>query len=157
MAEGHGGIVMGSEVSGNVRYVFAENCIMDSPNLDRAIRIKSNSLRGGQVSNIYARNILVRQVKEAVLKINMFYGNERGDSIPAVHDIYLENIISDRSKFGIWIDAYPEKPVKNLYLIDCSFDNVVKDNYIRNVSQPHLENLKINGKTVTLPIPQSGI
>lgn len=155
MAEGHGGIVVGSEVSGNVSNIFAENCIMDSPNLDRAIRIKSNSLRGGHVSHLYARNILVRQVKEAVLKINMFYGNERGDSIPYVHDIFLENIISDKSKFGIWIDAYAEKPVKNLYLIDCSFDNVNKDSYIRNVSQPHLENLKINGKTVTMSTSQS--
>lgn len=36
MKDGHGGVVIGSEMSGNCRNVFAENCVMDSPNLERA-------------------------------------------------------------------------------------------------------------------------
>lgn len=47
MLDGHGGVVIGSEISAGVRNVFVENCIMDSPNLERAIRIKTNSKRGG--------------------------------------------------------------------------------------------------------------
>ena len=47
MIDGHGGVVMGSEISAGVRDVFVENCTMSSPNLDRVIRIKTNSKRGG--------------------------------------------------------------------------------------------------------------
>ena len=56
MKEGHGGVVIGSEISGGVKNVFAENCEMNSPDLDRAIRIKTNSIRGGTIENIFVRN-----------------------------------------------------------------------------------------------------
>ncbi|MHC4545184.1 MAG: glycosyl hydrolase family 28 protein, partial [Planctomycetota bacterium] len=74
MKDGHGGVVMGSEMSGGVRNVFVEDCTMDSPNLDRALRIKTNSVRGGFVENIYMRNVSIGQVGDAVLKINFYYG-----------------------------------------------------------------------------------
>src|ERR1017187_6047891 len=38
MKDGHGGVTMGSECSGNIRNVFAQDCQMDSPNLDRVFR-----------------------------------------------------------------------------------------------------------------------
>src|SRR5262249_5222835 len=47
MKDGHGGVVMGSEISGGCRNVFVEDCSMDSPHLDRALRFKSNARRGG--------------------------------------------------------------------------------------------------------------
>ena len=47
MKDGHGGVVIGSEISGGVRNVFVERCRMDSPQLDRALRLKTNSVRGG--------------------------------------------------------------------------------------------------------------
>ena len=78
MKEGHGGVVIGSEISGGVRNVYAENCEMSSPNLERAIRIKTNAIRGGVIENIFVRNIKVGQVKEAVIKINYYY--EEGDA-----------------------------------------------------------------------------
>jgi polygalacturonase len=46
MKDGHGGVVIGSEITGGARNIFAEDCYMDSPNLDRALRIKTNSMRG---------------------------------------------------------------------------------------------------------------
>ncbi len=62
MKDGHGGVVIGSEVTGGCYNVFAENCEMNSPNLERALRIKTNSKRGGTIKNIYIRNIEVGQV-----------------------------------------------------------------------------------------------
>ena len=53
MADGHGGVVIGSEISGGCRNVFVENCEMDSPNLDRVLRLKTNTCRGGVTENIY--------------------------------------------------------------------------------------------------------
>ncbi|MEO8367994.1 MAG: glycoside hydrolase family 28 protein [Candidatus Solibacter sp.] len=38
MKDGHGGVTMGSECSGDIRNVFAQDCTMDSPNLDRVLR-----------------------------------------------------------------------------------------------------------------------
>ncbi len=58
---------------GNVRNVFVENCDMDSPNLDRAFRFKSNARRGGAVENIFVRKIDIGRVAEAVLTIDFLY------------------------------------------------------------------------------------
>ena len=62
MKDGHGGVVIGSEVSGGARRIFAEQCRMDSPNLDRALRIKTNSVRGGYVEGVFMRDCTVGQV-----------------------------------------------------------------------------------------------
>ena len=57
MKDGHGGVTLGSEMSGGIRNVFVEDCVMGSPNLDRAIRLKSNSTRGGYLENLFVRNV----------------------------------------------------------------------------------------------------
>lgn len=77
---------------------------MDSPNLDRAIRIKTNSVRGGVLENIFVRNLTIGEVSEAVLKINFYY--EEGDAgkyTPSVSNIVLENITSKKVllQFGL--------------------------------------------------------
>jgi polygalacturonase len=145
MVEGHGGVVIGSEISGNVSYIFAEDCYMDSPNLERAVRIKSNSLRGGIVEHLYVRNIEVKQVKEAILLIDMFYGNERGSNIPVVRNISLDNIKSYKSEYGVYIKACSESPAKNIFLSNCSFDDVKKNNILENVAIINFKNVMING------------
>ena len=77
MKNGHGGVVIGSEISGGYRNLFVENCQMDSPLLDRVIRIKTNNCRGGIIENVYVRNVEVGECKEAVLKINLYLRSER--------------------------------------------------------------------------------
>ena len=151
MKEGHGGVVMGSEISGGVRNVFAENCLMDSPNLDRAIRIKTNAVRGGTVESIYVRNIKVGQVKEAVLKINFYYEEgENGVFIPTVKNIHLDNINSLKSPYAIWIKAFDDSPVMGLHLKDCQFSNVEKKNIIENVKDLTMESVFINGEEISI-------
>ncbi|MCA1565951.1 MAG: hypothetical protein LC803_10000 [Acidobacteria bacterium] len=66
----HGGTGIGGEISGNVRNVFVENCRMDSPNLDRVLRFKSNALGGGVLENVFLRNVQIGRVAEAVLTID---------------------------------------------------------------------------------------
>src|ERR1043165_6238828 len=80
MKDGHGGVVIGSEISGDCRNVFVENCKMDSPNLERALRFKSNAQRGGVLENIFMRNVEIGRVAEAVLTIDLIY--EEGDKGP---------------------------------------------------------------------------
>lgn len=123
MKDGHGGVVMGSEISAGVSNVVVLNCQMDSPNLERAIRIKTNTLRGGFVDGLYVKNVQVGQVKEAVLKINTFYGHygvQDGGFIPEIQNIYFENVTADNGgKYGILIKGRPEANIKNIH-----FDNV---------------------------------
>lgn len=145
MKEGHGGVVIGSEISGGVKNVFAENCVMSSPNLDRAIRIKTNAVRGGIIENLYVRNITIGQVKEAVLKINFYYEEgENGNFIPVVRNINISNITSEKSEYAIWIKAFEYSPVENLRLNDCVFNNVEKENVIESVKTLVKENVIIN-------------
>jgi polygalacturonase len=114
MKDGHGGVVIGSEISGNVRNVFAENCEMSSPNLDRALRIKSNSRRGGIVENVYMRNVTVGAVADAVVRIYMFYAGETGDNHPTVRNIHVKNVTSKKSNYGIYIEAVDDYPVTDM-------------------------------------------
>src|SRR5690606_27625968 len=57
MKDGHGGVVIGSEIAGGARNIFAVNCRMDSENLDRILRIKTSSSRGGTIENIFMKDI----------------------------------------------------------------------------------------------------
>jgi polygalacturonase len=148
MKDGHGGVVIGSEVSGNVRNVFAENCEMSSPNLDRALRIKSNSNRGGIVENVYMRNVVVGDVADAVIRIYMFYAGETGNNHPQVRNVRVTNVTSKKSKYGVLIDGEVDYPVADIVIEDCSFDNVAKGNSIKGVRGLEFKNVKLNGVEV---------
>ena len=153
MQNGHGGVVIGSEISGGCRNLFAENCKMDSPDLDRVIRIKTNTCRGGIIENLYARNIEVGQCGESVLKINLDYEPKeiccRGYA-PTVRNINIENITCQKSKYGVQIIALDS--VCNVYDINvknCRFNGVKDGNFesgqTRNIN---FDNLFINGSLV---------
>jgi polygalacturonase len=147
MKDGHGGVVIGSEMTGGARNIFAENCTMDSPNLDRALRIKTNSVRGGTVENVYLRSVKIGQVDEAVLKINFYYGEgDTGNYPPTVRNINLENVTSEKSKYALLIRGYDRSPIAGICLKDCTFNNVQKSNVLVGVKNLTLENVKINGE-----------
>ena len=153
MRDGHGGVVVGSEISGGYRNLFVEDCKMDSPNLDRVIRIKTNNCRGGLIENIYVRNIEVGECREAVLKINLLYENrEKCDRSfpPVVRNVYLDNITSRKSEYGVLITGYEDRVnIENIHVTNCRFDNVQKNgNLISGAKNVVLENLRINGKKV---------
>ncbi|MBM1105786.1 glycoside hydrolase family 28 protein [Aurantibacter crassamenti] len=149
MIDGHGGVVMGSEISAGVRNVFVENCVMDSPNLDRAIRIKTNTKRGGFVKDVYVRNIKVGQVKEAVLRINLFYGiygTQEGSFMPEVDNINLENIqVENGGQYGILAKGYAEKPIQNITFKDVTIKKVDSTYALENVKNLNFINTTING------------
>jgi polygalacturonase len=152
MRDGHGGIVMGSEISGSVRNVFAEDCIMDSPNLDRIIRIKTNSLRGGIIENIFVRNINVGNVRQAILHIDFDY--EEGDAgqfTPIVRNINLENITSQSSDRAIFINAYERSPITGITIKNSSFKGVKRENKINFVKDFVIDNVMVNGQPMVNP------
>jgi polygalacturonase len=149
MLDGHGGVVIGSEISGGCRNIYAENCVMDSPNLDRAIRIKTNTIRGGVVENIFVRNITVGEVKEAILKINLKYEpKEIGvrEFPPTVRNVYLSNVTSKKSKYGLYLDGLPQSLIQNIYIEDSRFDGVEDQNFIRDIENLNVSDVYINNE-----------
>jgi polygalacturonase len=149
MKDGHGGVVLGSEMSGGIRNVFVENCEMDSPNLDRAIRLKSNSLRGGYLENLYVRNIQVGQVADAVVRINLNYDRDRGDQLPLVQNIFIEGVTSEKSKYPFYFAGLDGMKIRNVVLENCTFRNAAKPSVIENVDEITLRNFRL--------VPSDGI
>ncbi|MFZ0596757.1 MAG: glycoside hydrolase family 28 protein [Flavobacterium sp.] len=152
MIDGHGGVVIGSEISAGVNNVFVENCVMDSPNLDRAIRIKTNSKRGGVIEDVFVRNLKVGTVKESVLLVTMFYnvyGSQTGNFIPTVRNINLENVtVKNGGKFAVWAEGYEQSPVENITLKNVTVDKVDKVSSLKNVKNINFINTIVNEKKV---------
>ena len=153
MNNGHGGVVVGSEIASGYRNLFVENCDMDSPRLDRAIRLKTNARRGGVIENIYVRNVTVGQCKEAVLKINLIYDQRSvGDATyyPTVQNVYLENVTSGKSRYGICVTALENvQNVHDIYLKNCTFENVQAEQFISGLCD------EINLENVTMTLAQN--
>jgi len=125
MKDGHGGVVIGSECSGGIRNVFIENCHMDSPNLERALRFKSNARRGGFAENVFMRNVDVGQVKEAILTIDFLYETgPNGPYKPIVRNVALENVRSTASPRVMWIASFPGAVIDDVRFVDCVFRGV---------------------------------
>jgi polygalacturonase len=152
MKDGHGGVVIGSEVSGGAHHIYAENCIMDSPNLDRALRVKTNKVRGGTIEHLYFRNIKVGEVREAILRVNMLYpiySDTNQTYVPVVQNIFVDNVTSTKSKYGILINGYSaDHPVRNVFLKDCKFEGVAEGNSITHATDLVFENCYLNGAKV---------
>ena len=149
MLDGHGGVVMGSEISGNCRNVFVQNCEMDSPNLERAIRLKSNTNRGGTIENVFVRNITVGEVREAVLKLNMKYDPEevgRGDQKPVMRNVELKNVTSEKSQYGLYLDGLAQSKIKGIRIIACKLDGVDNGNLIINAENVGFNDFYLNGE-----------
>ena len=153
MKNGHGGVVIGSEISGGYRNLFVENCRMDSPELDRVIRIKTSTCRGGLIENVYVRNVTVGQCREAVLRINLQYENRekcnRGFT-PTVRNVHLRNVTCEKSQLGVLIIGLDDDShVSNISVEDCRFNNVTKNgNSIQGARDVRFRNLYINGNLV---------
>ena len=159
MEDGHGGVVLGSETSAGVRNVFAEDCKMDSPNLDRVLRIKTNSCRGGVTENIYMRNIEVGECKRSVMRINLNYEPSEPSPriyIPTVRNVYMENVTSQKSKYGIRIDGLEkDAQIYDIYVKNCSFNGVTDAPilYSGRSKDIYIENVKVNGKELLSKAP----
>jgi polygalacturonase len=149
MKDGHGGVTMGSEISGGVRNVFAERCQMDSPNLDRALRFKNNAARGGVIEHVYVRDVTVGEVAHAVLAIDFHYEEGRnGAYTPVVRDVEMRNVTSRKSEYALYLRGFENAPIGEVRLIDCGFFGVEKGNVVEHVQSLIMRGVTINGERV---------
>ncbi|MCW3807122.1 glycoside hydrolase family 28 protein [Plebeiibacterium marinum] len=144
MKDGHGGFVVGSEISAGAKNIFVEDCNMDSPHLTRAIRIKTNSARGGVIEKVYMRNLEVGKVSESLLKINLFYEDGEGhEHTPQVKDIWLENVTCKSLRFPLFLLGYEDSKISGIKLKNIVIENAKEASIIRNVSDITMEDIKI--------------
>ena len=150
MRNGHGGVVIGSEISGGAKNIFAHDCSMDSPNLDRVLRIKTNSCRGGVIEDIYMRDIKVGQCGESVLKINLDYDHNeiccRGN-YPTVRRVLMENVTCEKSKYSVQIIGLDEGTfIHDIDVRNCRFNGVAQGNFQSGKAEGvRFDRLFING------------
>ena len=159
MQDGHGGVVIGSEISGGCKNVYVEHCKMDSPNLDRVLRIKTNSCRGGIIENIFMRKVEVGQCRETVMRINLNYEPKenccRGFN-PTVRNVYMEDVTCKKSKHGLLLNGLDDADnIYNIHVKNCRFDGV-QDAGLKRTGLSHdlhLDNVFINGSLLLAEAP----
>jgi polygalacturonase len=121
---GHGGFVIGSEMSGGARNLFVYDCTFMGT--DKGLRFKSVRGRGGVVENIYAKNIYMKDIAQEAIFFDMYYfvkfatdspRDERpivNEGTPIFRNMKFENIVCHGAKKGIFVRGLPEMPIQNI-------------------------------------------
>ena len=144
MKDGHGGVVIGSEISGGCRNVFVEDCRMDSPHLERALRFKSNARRGGTVENIFMRNVTIGQVAEAILTVDFLYEEgAKGEHLPTVRHVVMENITSKNSPRVFYVAGFKGAVIDDITIRNCTFAGITASEFMQHAGKITLENVTI--------------
>ena len=132
--QGHGGFVVGSEMSGGVRNISVSNC--QFLGTDVGLRFKSRRGRGGVVENIYVNNINMFDIATESFLFDLYYGGksasealEDGDETPAENvaysvdettpvfrNIYVKNLTSRNARRAMYFNGLPEMNITNINL-----------------------------------------
>ena len=133
MRDGHGGVTIGSEISGSCSNVFVENCAMNSPNLVCALRLKSNAVRGGVLQNIFMRNVNVGTVKDSVLQIDFLYEEgAKGDFKPVAHNVVMENITVAQTPRVLNVRGFPGADISGVRIYNSTFKQIARPDVIQD-------------------------
>ena len=125
MRDGHGGVTIGSEISGSCSNVFVENCEMNSPNLNCVLRLKSNAVRGGVLQNIFMRDVIVGRVADSVLQIDFLYEEgAKGDFKPVARNVVMENITVAQTPRVLNVRGFPAANISGVRIYDSTFKQI---------------------------------
>ncbi|MDR1673111.1 MAG: glycoside hydrolase family 28 protein [Bacteroidales bacterium] len=136
---GHGGFVVGSEMSGGVRNIKVSNCTFLGT--DVGLRFKSTRGRGGVVENIHISNIAMLNIPTEPLLFDLFYGGSSpipdgdepakdgkaetvnfpvNEGTPQFKDIYISNVTCNGAARAMFFNGLPEMNVSNIHINDIS-------------------------------------
>ncbi|EIY69568.1 hypothetical protein HMPREF1071_00588 [Bacteroides salyersiae CL02T12C01] len=152
MLSGHGGVVIGSEMSGSVRKVTISNCVFDGT--DRGIRIKSTRGRGGVVEDIRVSNIIMSNIKREAVVLNLKYSEmpvePMSERTPLFRDISISGLTAVGVKTPVKIVGLEEAPVTDIILRDINVKNAREKCIFENCERIRLTDVIVNGKEVRL-------
>ena len=156
---GHGGFVVGSEMSGGVRNIMVKDC--QFLGTDVGLRFKSTRGRGDIVENIYIDGISMNDIKTYALTFNMYYGGksvaevlaEGGtapvavempvtEETPIFRNIDIRNVICSNAGYAMEFNGLPEMPIDGIHLKDIVIraKNDATFNYSKDITK---ENVRI--------------
>lgn len=130
LVHGHGGVVIGSEMSGGVRNVTITNCVFQDT--DRGIRVKTRRGRGGVMESVLVSNVMMERVL-CPFVFNMYYQcgaqgtsykektpHEADETTPVIRNIFIQNcLVNDARAAAGFFYGLPEMPVENVSISDC--------------------------------------
>ena len=150
-SNGHGGITIGSEISGGVKNVFAEHNSFDSPNLDYPVRFKTNAQRGGRLENIYVRDSVVNKSRLAVVHCDFFYEEgEHGPYMPLLRNVTVDGFQTQPggaidAEHAFYLRGFKQAPIENVTFRNMELNGVRGEAVLENIQHLCFENVTING------------
>ena len=147
---GHGGFVIGSEMSGGVRNVYVSGCSFVGT--DVGLRFKSTRGRGGVVENIFIDNINMIDIPNDALTMDLYYAvndfpetpiPDVNEETPVFRNIYISNVLCRGAGRAVYFNGLPEMPLKNIFIKNMTVTNVKKGIVINQASQVNMENIKV--------------
>ncbi|MCU4158026.1 glycoside hydrolase family 28 protein [Carboxylicivirga sp. A043] len=116
MMDGHGGVVIGSEMSGSVRRVTISNCVFKGT--DRGIRFKTMRGRGGYIEDVCISNIVMYDILKQGIMMNMRYHETPVEQVsertPTIRNISIDNIRINKAKQAIAFLGLEERSIQNI-------------------------------------------
>ncbi|KEO74252.1 glycoside hydrolase family 28 protein [Anditalea andensis] len=117
MLSGHGGVVIGSEVSGDIKKVTITNCVFDGTK--RGIRLKSARGRGGTVEEIRVSNVVMKNIGDQAIVLDLFYDpNTEEEPVtertPTFRNIHISNVTGSNVNVAGHVKGITEMPIDNL-------------------------------------------
>ena len=124
---GHGGFVVGSEMSGGVENILVKDCRFLGT--DVGLRFKSARGRGGEVKDIWCDNIYMKDIVNYGIIFNLHYAGVAASELvdgqvepaftvdettPSFHDIHISNVSLAGPCQAVYINGLPEMPVRNV-------------------------------------------
>ena len=144
-----GGVSIGSEMSGSVRNVFVESCTMGKA--QSPLYIKSNPDRGGEVENVWARDITVEEC-QALIRCEMNYKNiAKGPKPPAFRDLHVERVTCKKAECVIDCRGLPGQPIRGVWIKDVTVEKAKVPMTVAQVEKLHLDNVRVNGMLLAPP------
>ena len=156
---GHGGFVIGSEMSGGAHDILVRNCRFIGT--DVGLRFKSARGRGGVVKDIWCHDIYMKDIVAEAVTFNLYYAGvsstEKGEApvdevlppvdetTPEFRDIHFNHIVCSGAKQAIYINGLPELPVTGLDFHNSVF-TAKKDVTVQGAGDVVFDNVTVNGK-----------
>ncbi|MBS2963490.1 glycoside hydrolase family 28 protein [Actinocrinis puniceicyclus] len=151
-AAGHGGVTIGSEMTGGVKNVYARDLTMNSPILQSGHRLKTNSVRGGYIENSNVYRVTAGQIGGPALLIDYNYGEgNTGTYPPTVTGITLKHWSVNTAKAGWTVAGYATDHIGSLLLDDITIATMTGASSSQYVDDFALVDVTINGQQVTTP------
>ncbi len=153
MLSGHGGVVIGSEMSGSVRKVTISNCVFEGT--DRGIRLKSTRGRGGVVEDIRVSNIVMNNIKEEAVVLNLQYSKmpleAKSDRTPVFRNIHINGMTVRNVKTPVKIIGLEEAPISGIILRDIYVEGGKLPSVFENCENIVLKDVTVDGVNVVAP------